>query len=203
MTSATRAAASLMRRPGVEFRVLVVCTANQCRSPMAEFLLRQEAATLGVRWKVFSAGTHAVPRLPMHPNTQRVLNSRGIAVGDWQTTCLDDDLLERTDLVLTAAREHSSFLTMVRPALLGRVFPLLRFARLAEAAQNSGQWSPGASDPSVQLAQLAGIRIPGPKGSEDIEDPVGHHYRRFKACASTIDDAIEMIFGPVSGMREP
>ena len=41
------------------FRVLLVCTANQCRSPMAQFVLQRAVDRLGLDWEIGSAGTRA------------------------------------------------------------------------------------------------------------------------------------------------
>jgi len=41
------------------FGVLFVCTANHCRSPIAEHLLRRELASRDLDWSVASAGTRA------------------------------------------------------------------------------------------------------------------------------------------------
>ena len=50
-------------------RVLFVCTADQCRSPMAELLFQQALQHRGERpaWDVSSAGTFAPDGRPMHP----------------------------------------------------------------------------------------------------------------------------------------
>ena len=45
---------------GRPVRILVVCTGNICRSPLAEQLLREGLAAAGVKAVVTSAGTHAM-----------------------------------------------------------------------------------------------------------------------------------------------
>lgn len=55
--------------------VLVVCTGNICRSPLAEALLRTRFAGSGLR--VHSAGTHALPGVPMTDPAQQVARARG------------------------------------------------------------------------------------------------------------------------------
>ena len=49
----------------VDNSITFVCTANMCRSPIAEFIFRREAAgwlaELGFAVEVISRGTHALP----------------------------------------------------------------------------------------------------------------------------------------------
>ena len=61
-----------------EFRVLMVCTANHCRSPMAQQML-QYAATTRIgdgRWRVDSAGTNIPGPWPLHEHAATVLADR-------------------------------------------------------------------------------------------------------------------------------
>ena len=64
-------------------RILLVCTANICRSPMAEGVFRAHLSTLGLsrKFKVDSAGTHASqPGHPPDPRAVKVLASHGIDI---------------------------------------------------------------------------------------------------------------------------
>ena len=54
------------------FRILLVCEANVCRSPMAEYLLRKSLADNGADTQAFelsSAGIHADDGAEMDPRT--------------------------------------------------------------------------------------------------------------------------------------
>src|SRR4051812_22131637 len=94
-------------------RLLVVCHANLCRSPMIERLARQALAKrLGdpagggqvPTVEVTSAGTHAEPGWDMHPFAGEVLRERGADVTDFASRRLTAELVAGADLVLTAAR---------------------------------------------------------------------------------------------------
>lgn len=176
-------------------RVLVVCTANQCRSPLAEFLLRRAVDDNHLDWDVSSAGTHAQAGQPMHPYTERLLISSGVTIGGWHTTRVDDRLLDRSDLVLTAARQHSSYLIGDRPELRGKVFTLRRFGRLVARVRRSGAWSPGSTDLPTLLESILRAGVPGSDDADDLADPVGLPFRRFKICARDVEYAIAQILG--------
>jgi protein-tyrosine phosphatase len=94
------------------YRITVVCTGNICRSPMAEFLLRErfEAAGLGDRVVVDSAGTHSWEvGNPADPRTLAVLARNGhedFGGGDHVARQFERSWFARTDLVLAADRGH-------------------------------------------------------------------------------------------------
>ncbi len=50
--------------PGTAGEVLVVCRANVCRSPAAQFLLAEALRKAGIDWSVSSAGTTTLHTLP-------------------------------------------------------------------------------------------------------------------------------------------
>lgn len=64
-------------------RVLFVCHANLCRSPMAEFLARRLLADRPVT--VASAGTDAIDGLAMHPYAMEVAADSGADPAEFRT----------------------------------------------------------------------------------------------------------------------
>ena len=80
------------------FRVLTVCLANVCRSPMMERLLRQR-----LPWAmVESAGVSALKGSDMHPLSRQHLASRGVDPDGFEARQLSREMVGRADLVLTA-----------------------------------------------------------------------------------------------------
>lgn len=120
--------------PGPLRRILVVCTANQCRSPMAEGLLRQRLAVagLGGRVLVSSAGTWARAGAPATDKAVATLAERGIALHGHRSREVDGALLADADLILVMTRGHAEALVAEFPQAGAR---LLRFAQLA-----GGSW---------------------------------------------------------------
>lgn len=111
-------------------RILIVCTGNLCRSPMAEHLLKRALAravrspleNLGARgWIVESAGTHAYDGLDMPENAKRVLAELGITGVKHAARLLRATHLVEADLVLAAADEHVDAMRMLHEASAGKV----------------------------------------------------------------------------------
>lgn len=103
-------------------RILIVCTGNLCRSPMAEHLLKRALArsvrtpleNLGARgWLVESAGTHAYDGLDMPENAKRALAELGITGVKHSARLLRAAHLVAADVVFGAAEEHLDAMRML------------------------------------------------------------------------------------------
>ena len=83
--------------------ILIVCTANICRSPIAMGMLRNMLAEKHVEgdWLVESAGTWGLEGDPAAAGSQAVMNNRGIDIGDHRARRVDYDLLQNFVLILT------------------------------------------------------------------------------------------------------
>lgn len=117
--------------PGAEqTRVLFVCTANQCRSPLAEELARRRFADAPF---VFgSAGMRAGGR-PMPPTGVAVSAQLGLDMSSHRSRRLDTARLGEWDLVLTMSREHVRDLVAADEDLWPRIFTLPQFVRWLDA----------------------------------------------------------------------
>ena len=84
-------------------RILFVCHGNICRSPMAEFVLRDMAEKRGIRDRliVASAATSAEELgNPVHPGTRRLLAGLGISTAGKTAVQLTRADYERWDWLL-------------------------------------------------------------------------------------------------------
>jgi protein-tyrosine phosphatase len=184
---------------GDKFDVLMICTANKCRSPIAEVLMRDALAEAGMSWTVSSAGVAAQDGASMDTSAAKVLGERGIAVSEWTSRRLVPALIERADLVLTAQLQHRAAVVAMVPAAIRRTFPILQFARFAAHAGPVAD--PRASDAALVdrvIAARGGLQ-PAPVGADDIADPIGKSIRHFRDCTDTIAHAVEQIVTAVSG----
>ena len=88
-------------------RVLLVCTGNICRSPLAEALMRRELADLGREdIGVTSAGTGAWDGAPASEGAYLGGLEHGLDLSAHRARLLTRDLVESADVVLTMARHH-------------------------------------------------------------------------------------------------
>jgi len=97
--------------------ILVVCTGNLCRSPMAAALLRARLDEDEKRrdWRVVSAGTWASQGQPASPYAVAEMDERGIDIHAHRSRSVDAELMEEADLVLVMTRSHAEALTVAFP----------------------------------------------------------------------------------------
>lgn len=90
-------------------QIVVVCTANICRSPMAEALLRHalDAEEEPLRsLKVVSAGVSAYSGEPASANSIKALKSVGIDISQHQSRSISQHLIDQAFVVLGMTRSH-------------------------------------------------------------------------------------------------
>ncbi len=95
-------------------RLLFLCTGNSCRSQMAEGFAR---ALSGGSIEAQSAGIEAHGK---NPRAIAAMAEAGIDISGQESTRLDDDMLERVDLVVTVCG-HADEHCPVLPAGVERV----------------------------------------------------------------------------------
>jgi protein-tyrosine-phosphatase len=99
---------------------LLVCTANICRSPMAEALWRVAAARLRRTLPVVSAGLDAQPGRPADLACVELLAERGIDLAEHRATRFTPADATRHELVLVMEPEHHRRIMVAAPMLVGR-----------------------------------------------------------------------------------
>jgi protein-tyrosine-phosphatase len=104
--------------------VLIICTANQCRSPMAMALLRSKTGESPGEWKIESAGTWAVEGAPANQKTQQVLAELGLDLRDHKSRMVTGEMLAAFNLILVMEPGHKEALEIEFPAAANRVFLL-------------------------------------------------------------------------------
>ncbi len=181
------------------FRVLCVCIANQCRSPMMERLIRREVAfRLGPdahHWSVTSAGVRAVDGQPMHRLAGQTLRLLGTDADEFTARRVSLPQVRGADLVLAATADERDSLIAAVPAAIGRTYTLLEFARLAAAVPAATLAATPDDVTTRAVAVVAAAR--GMRGRtpyvdpalDDLEDPP-RTAEAFSECAGAIGRAV-------------
>ena len=87
-------------------RILVVCTGNTCRSPMAAALLAQAIEGAGIRAEVGSAGTGAWDGAPASEGSYLVSLEHGLDLSEHRARLLTREMADQADLILAMSRTH-------------------------------------------------------------------------------------------------
>ncbi len=144
------------------FLIVLVCTGNTCRSPMAELLLRKQLAErLGCRpdeledqgIMILSAGVAAMEGAPASPEAVNVLRGFDMDLSKHVSQPVTDRLVRDADFIWTMTSGH-------RASLL---------ARWPEAAERTSLLCPAG---------------------RDVSDPIGGPLEVYEQCAKQIDTAL-------------
>lgn len=109
--------------------IVLVCTGNTCRSPMAETLLREQLRKkFGCEdaVRVLSAGVAAGQGCSASPQAMEVMGKRGLDLTGHSSRSLDEEVMNVADLVLTMTRGHRAAILAAWPEMQDRVHTLRR-----------------------------------------------------------------------------
>ncbi|MDP1563962.1 MAG: L-threonylcarbamoyladenylate synthase [Pirellulaceae bacterium] len=146
------------------FNILLVCTGNTCRSPMAECLMKD---ALAKRFKckveqlpehgimVASAGVAAHEGSRASREAVTVMAQRNLDLSLHESQAVSENVVHSADLILTMTHSHKNALLSYFPMVAGRTFVL------------SG-------------------------GSEDVSDPIGGSVAIYEECASQIQRYVDL-----------
>ena len=110
--------------------ILFVCTANICRSPVAEALFAdwlRRRSLLG-EWQVGSAGTWAENGAAAATYSREILSEQGLDLALHRSRRIDASILASADLVLCMTRTHREALQAEFPDAAERILLLSSMA---------------------------------------------------------------------------
>lgn len=150
-------------------KVLLVCTGNTCRSPMAAALLDDMAKKAGMAAQIAvdSAGLSAWQQ-PASKQAQVVMRQAGLTLDKHCSKQLELEHLLKADLVLTMTAAH-------KRAVLG----MLPATELPEVAEKI-----------YTLTELAGE-------TGDVRDPFGGSEAEYRNCAQALQQLLTAAWGKI------
>jgi protein-tyrosine phosphatase len=106
-------------------KIIAVCTANICRSPVVEAILRDRLVEQGkVGWQVQSAGTWASNGQAPSRYSQEILAERGLDISNHRSQVITREMLEGAALVLCLAEGHAEAMRAEFPDQADKIFLL-------------------------------------------------------------------------------
>ncbi len=143
--------------------ILFVCTANVCRSPMAEAIFNALAEERKLPWQAVSAGVAALEGEDITPNARAALEEVGIYPEGHRARQVSEAMLEEADLVLAMSPRH-----------------------VAALHQNFGSL---LDDKLHTLPEYAS----GVPSEEGIPDPYGHTITAYRASVRQLLECVERV----------
>ncbi len=109
--------------------ILIVCTANICRSPVGEVVLRTRLQERGLGdWTVSSAGTWAQWKRGASQHSVDLMLERGLDITSHQAQRIELTHMQRSDLILCMAERHVETVKAAFPAYADKVYYLTEMA---------------------------------------------------------------------------
>jgi len=117
-----------------QINVLFVCTGNICRSPMAEYLLR-ERLEADSTWTVASAGTAALDGLAASQTAAEALAEIGINLRPHRSRALTRAMADEAAIILAMTSAHADDIKARFPTARDRVHLLGSFDKKHKGMQ--------------------------------------------------------------------
>lgn len=144
------------------YKVMMVCSGNTCRSPMAQVMLQAEADKAGMDVLADSCGLGAFAGERATEYAAEAVEDRGLSLKEHRSKPFSPEMARASDLFLTMTAGHKAMLLSFCPDLSGKVFTLKEFAAQGEKLEDA-----------------------------DIHDPYGGSSTRYGECADEIETAVK------------
>lgn len=169
------------------FEVVVICSGNRFRSPLAAAVLRRAADGLPVRVRSF--GTMDLPSGPVLPEALELAPTFGLDLGAHRSHPVAGEDLRDADLVIGFEPIHVSTAVVAAHAPREKTFLL---TELVDGLESSAP-PPGGGDDVVERARAAVQRADEARRAEsqaplEIADPIGGPAAGYRRTADEVYD---------------
>lgn len=107
--------------------ILFVCTGNTCRSCMAEAIAKKEARDKKLDIKISSAGIYAALGQGASANAIEAMREMDIDLSCHISTPINEEILNKSDLILTMTLSHKMTLLSKYPSIEGKTHTLMGY----------------------------------------------------------------------------
>lgn len=184
---------SMTSSRGSNFGILLVCTGNICRSPLAQLLLQKQTLELPI--VVASAGTRALVGHSIHEESSKIALELRLGNGSaHKARQLTVAQIRESDLILTMDRQDRRRVVETLPRASRRTFTIREFARLSEHVSRD-RLDEMTNYPAIDalhtgvefVAQLRGsLPLLDKASNEDVSDPFGGDRSAFRTMAEEL-----------------
>jgi len=115
------------RQPGARPMLLFVCTGNVCRSPIAEYLVRDRLGDMA-DWDIGPTKIGAIPGRPASPEAVEVMDEAGVDLRGHASRTVDANLIANAAVVVVMTDAHLVQLRSRYPGDEQKMFLLKSFA---------------------------------------------------------------------------
>lgn len=181
------------------FTILIVCTGNVCRSPLAEQMLSTAAraalpADLTGQVVIGSAGTEAPIGAPMALPAAEISARVGAHPNGHRARQLTADMVQDADLTLVATRAHRKQIALMVPRSARTLFTIREFGRVASVfageQPDPARSAEGLRELVLQTAARRGFQPMLDPSYDDIVDPIGRSEKTYKRMADELVPAV-------------
>ena len=181
--------------------VLLICTGNICRSPMAEGLLHDRLGQLGIEGvRVVSSGVAGLERSPPFPRRSR-RSELGIDISGHVARRFHAEQVADAELIITMTQEQSEIVGRLAPRAMDRTFTLKEFVSLLDHQPPVDANGAGPAQLISRAAALADQRRASGSAAApadaDIADPLGLGTEAFRAVAWELEQLTDRLVDEV------
>ncbi|MDR3273759.1 MAG: hypothetical protein LBS87_00270 [Puniceicoccales bacterium] len=130
-----------MKRRREKKKILVVCTGNTCRSPLAEVIIADHLSkgALNGSFTVLSGGISAQNKEPASEHAIQTASEIGLSLAKHASKKVNQSLLDKSDLILCMTSAHKFYLLHNFEALQGKCFTLAECTASRDVSDPYGQ----------------------------------------------------------------
>jgi protein-tyrosine-phosphatase len=148
-----------------KFKLLIVCTGNTCRSPMAEGIAKKIVSEKGLNnFHIGSAGIGTADGLPATDYAIEAAKHWDIDIQKHRSTVLTTQLAMESDLILAMAPEHAERIMSLDKQLKDKTY------------------------------LLKGFPVPYSRGQARVDDPIGGSLEQYNQTFLELDEILRKIF---------